>query len=158
VLVIYLEDISSRWIPGVVMSRANRTEYVILGLLSSAPKSGYAIKNEVEEVIGHFWRESFGQIYPALERLQARGFVQRDSEPAGQRRRFVYTITASGREELRAWLAAPPEPDPVRYELLLKLFFGRNAAPDVLARHVSAYRERAVQVDGFLSGVEEEFR
>src|SRR5262249_13920193 len=113
VLVIYLEDISSRWIPGVVMSRANRTEYVILGLLSSAPKSGYAIKKEVEEVIGHFWKESFGQIYPALERLQAQGLVQRDPEPAGQRRRFVYTITASGREALRAWLATPPEPDPV---------------------------------------------
>src|SRR5437867_4405478 len=108
------------------MPRSNKTTHVVLGLLGVSPMTGYDIKKQVEEVTGHFWRESFGQIYPVLGRLCAEGLVTRSAERNGGRRRFVYRITPRGRQALRRWLRTPPEPDPVRRELLLKLFFGRN--------------------------------
>lgn len=42
----------------------NQTSYVILGLLSIAPnQTGYDIRKAVEETVGYFWSESYGQIY-----------------------------------------------------------------------------------------------
>jgi hypothetical protein len=35
------------------------------------------LREAIRDVLGHFWRESFGQIYPALAGLERKGFVQR---------------------------------------------------------------------------------
>lgn len=87
--------------------------------------SGYDIRKEVASSIGYFWSESFGQIYPALRDLSARGLIRvKPGAPAGGRERRVYEITAKGRRALREWRVEPPQPAPVRSELLLKLFFG----------------------------------
>lgn len=104
--------------------RSRSTPFAVLGLLAFAPMSGYDIRKEIAFSIGHFWSESFGQIYPALRELSARGLI-RPRPGAGARDRRVYEITASGRRALEAWRAEPPRPAPVRSELLLKLFFGR---------------------------------
>jgi DNA-binding PadR family transcriptional regulator len=122
----------------------NRTDYVILGMLSIEPnKSGYDIRKAVESSVGYFWGESYGQIYPALKRLAAEGLIV-PSKPAsgpGQRRR-EYALTDAGRDCLREWLAQPFQNDPPRNEFLLKLFFGREAAPKVAIAHVRELQER----------------
>jgi len=125
------------------MARTNRTRYVILGLLSLGPRSGYDIRREVREVTGYFWNESFGQIYPVLARLKREGLIRRKTERTGGRLRHIYGMTPAGRRALIQWLEAPVVPEVVRRELLLKLFFGRNVTPRVLMGHVSAFRERA---------------
>ena len=51
------------------------TEEALLGLLSLKPMSGYEIKQMIEGSIGYFWRESFGQIYPTLKRLEKGGWI-----------------------------------------------------------------------------------
>ena len=56
--------------------------------------------------------------------------------------RFVYSITAEGRERLGAWLAEPAREQPFRSELLLKLFFGRHRPVAESIRHVERFRER----------------
>jgi PadR family transcriptional regulator AphA len=132
------------------MPRLNKTRFVLLGLLADKPKSGYDLKQEIDEVITHFWRESFGQIYPALHSLCTAELVRKDTERNGKRRRHVYTITAAGRRELKAWLTVPPEVGIIRHELLLKLFFGRHAEPSVLIRHVEEFRARVAASKGFL--------
>lgn len=105
--------------------RASSTPYAVLGLLSLEPMSGYDIRNAAATSIGHFWSESFGQIYPALADLRARGLIRRlPGGRAGGRERQVYEITERGRRALREWRAVPPRAEPVRNELLLKLFFG----------------------------------
>lgn len=87
--------------------------------------SGYDIRKEVASSIGHFWSESFGQIYPALRELSRQGLIRVKPGGSGDgRERRVYEITAKGRRALREWRAEPPRPAPVRNELLLKLFFG----------------------------------
>ena len=107
--------------------RSRSTPFAILGLLAFAPMSGYDIRKEIDLSIGHFWSESFGQIYPSLRDLAAEGLIRPRPGTTGRERR-VYEITAKGRRALLAWRAEPPRPAPVRNELLLKLFFGAPGA------------------------------
>ena len=51
------------------MSRQSQTEVAVLGALSVEPMSGYAARRAITETLGHFWSESFGQIYPTLASL-----------------------------------------------------------------------------------------
>jgi len=110
--------------------RPRSTPYAVLGMLSLAPMSGYDIRKEAETSIGYFWSESFGQIYPALRDLGARGLIRRRAgRRGGNRERHVYEITERGCEALAAWRAEPPRDPPFRNELLLKLFFGGHGPP-----------------------------
>jgi len=45
------------------------TGYVILGMLRNQPRSGYEIKQAVDNSTGFFWAASYGQIYPELRKL-----------------------------------------------------------------------------------------
>ena len=111
-------------------ARSRSTPYAVLGMLSLAPMSGYDIRKEAATSIGYFWSESYGQIYPALRELKAKGWIRRrPGRSVGGRDRHVYEITERGREALAAWRTEPPRDAPFRNELLLKLFFGgRDAA------------------------------
>jgi PadR family transcriptional regulator, regulatory protein AphA len=122
----------------------NQTSYLILGMLSIEPNlSGYDIRKGVESSVSYFWRESYGQIYPTLKRLaKERLIVAGKSKTAARKGRQEYSLTESGRACLREWLAVPFRNDPPRNEFLLKLFFGREAAPSVSIAHVRELQER----------------
>ena len=118
------------------------SQYALLGLLSRGPHSGYDLKKSIESSIGHFWRESYGQIYPNLKLLERTGHVTSELErQEGRPDKNVYTITERGREALKRWLEASPKPGPPRNELLLKLFFAHHA-PERAAEHVRGYKQR----------------
>jgi PadR family transcriptional regulator, regulatory protein AphA len=138
----------------------NRTAYVILGILSIDPnKSGYDIRKAVEGSVGYFWGESYGQIYPTLKRLAAEGLIIPSGLPSATRkRRQVYSLTDAGRACLRDWLAVPFQNDPPRNEFLLKLFFGRAAAPSVSIAHVRDCREKNLTMLATLAGLENSVR
>lgn len=126
------------------MTKKSRTEYVILGLLTIRPMSGYRIKKAIDQQMQHFWSESFGQLYPALDRLEEEGKIKVvDSKMDVKRKRSRYKITGKGQKVLQEWLDIPPEDEHQRSELLLKLFFGRenNRAQNIA--HLSAAIERA---------------
>jgi PadR family transcriptional regulator AphA len=119
------------------------TPNALLGLLSLGPMSGYDIRQLISRSIGHFWSESYGQIYPGLKRLAAAGLVVKKTERGkGSPDRHVYSLTAEGREQLRRWLKLPVAEEVPRSELLLKLFFGAHVSPNVSREHVQAYLER----------------
>jgi PadR family transcriptional regulator AphA len=124
------------------------TAYVILGMLSWHPMSGYDIKATVDRSTRFFWAASYGQIYPELRRLTDAGLVER--EPAtGARRRVAYRLTADGRRVLRDWLARAPETYESRDEGLLKLFFADAApgtAPDTLAAMRAHHEDTAARL------------
>jgi DNA-binding PadR family transcriptional regulator len=104
--------------------------------------SGYDIRQILPESIGHFWSESYGQIYPALKALAAERLVTKKVERRkGKPDRNVYSLTEAGRRRLAAWLEIPIAPEVPRNEMLLKLFFGAHASPRVSREHVKAYRE-----------------
>jgi DNA-binding PadR family transcriptional regulator len=116
------------------------TAYVILGMLRHGPRSGYEIKRLVDNSIRFFWAASYGQIYPELRRLEEAGLVEGASQPTGGRKRTVYKLTEAGREELRRWLAEPPEVFELRDEALLKLFFAGAAQPGKASEIIEAKR------------------
>jgi DNA-binding PadR family transcriptional regulator len=115
---IYLTD-------GKLMNkRVGQTELAVLGALSVEPATGYALREAIRDVLGHFWSESFGQIYPALAVLERQGHVRRSGgSRAGS---SVFTITESGTARLRELLSEPVQAVPPRNGLLLRLFFGRT--------------------------------
>ncbi len=115
---------------------------MLLGLLTVEPMSGYDLGQAVRASIGHFWNESYGQIYPNLKRLAAAGFITGKPErQKGRPGRQVYSITNKGREHLAAWLAVEPQPEVPRNELLLKLFFGVQASPQAVIGFVERMAE-----------------
>lgn len=129
------------------MARSSKSRFAVLGILTFGPMSGYDIRKVFGLGPGHFWQESYGQIYPILRALQGEGLVTRSAERGREPRRGrpprkVYALTAKGRAALRNWLPDPPEAQPPRHEILLKLFFGRHAAPGVCAGHLQRERER----------------
>ena len=114
------------------MPRSSRTPYAVLGALSHGPKSGYDISRLFEKNTMFFWNESYGQIYPTLKKLKAKGLVtmKRDARDVGPDRK-VYSLTEEGQKELDRWLRQPASPHSVRDEYLLKLFFGSTEQPTI---------------------------
>ena len=56
--------------------------------------------------------------------------------------RNLYAITRSGRKELREWLAVPPEPQPQRSELLLKLSLGDRVSFETCQKLIRDYSQQ----------------
>lgn len=111
-------------------------------MLTHGPMSGYRLREEILASVGHFWHESFGQLYPTLAELEGEGLVRR-TDSGGTVRGRPFQLTARGRAQLRSWLATEAESlSPDRNELLLQLFFGRHADPGVLLGHLRRHHER----------------
>ncbi|HEU5143374.1 MAG TPA: PadR family transcriptional regulator [Solirubrobacterales bacterium] len=117
------------------------TAYVILGMVSRQPRSGYEIKALVDNSTRFFWAASYGQIYPELKRLAEGGLVEGADSPRGERKRTVYAITEAGEAALREWLRQPPRTYETRDEGLLKLFFAGALPRDEATRILAAMRE-----------------
>jgi DNA-binding PadR family transcriptional regulator len=119
------------------MSNANltTTSYLVLGLVGFLGRATpYDLKRLVAISIGNFWSFPHSQLYAEPQRLAEMGLLDEDREEEGRRRRW-YSLTETGREELRSWLA---ETTSAEYELrdlaLLKLFFGNLAEPEDIER------------------------
>ena len=106
------------------MAREKKIDMVILGLLSHDDLSGYDIKKRIDSMISFFWKGSFGNIYPALKDMEEAGLVNRISESDSGREKIIYKITDKGSESLKDWLKDEQAVNEIRYETLLKLFFG----------------------------------
>ena len=123
-----------------MMASDRQTDVAVLGALSVESMSGYALRRAIRDVLGHFWSESFGQIYPELERLRRAGLVEMDEDDtAGSRR--AHRLTAAGQVALHQWLVDDAEPHfQYRDEAMLRLFFGDLMAPDDVIAHVRRTR------------------
>ncbi|HJR35941.1 MAG TPA: PadR family transcriptional regulator [Gemmatimonadales bacterium] len=76
-------------------------DMLILKTLTVQPMHGYAIAQHIERLSRDVLAVEQGSLYPALERLQKKGWVTSRwrETPTGRRARY-YTITASGRRNL----------------------------------------------------------
>jgi DNA-binding PadR family transcriptional regulator len=121
------------------MTRAlNATAASLLGFLHEGPMSGWDLVATAEERIGDFWSLTRSQVYRELQAMAEAALVRAGS--AGPRERRPYELTGAGRRAFRAWLAAEPGPEQIRYPLLLKLSFGRYLPPGELERFISTHR------------------
>ena len=92
-----------------------------LAILGGGDATGYEIRKLVSDGhFSHFGDASFGSIYPALNRMEAEGFVvSREEKQEGKPNRKVYSITDSGRLEFLDALSKPAQKDIFKSEFLL---------------------------------------
>lgn len=136
------------------MASEKKLDCVILGLLSHEELTGYEIKKRIDTALKYFWGASYGSIYPTLAGLVERGLADKREAGENKRNKIIYTITEEGRRYLKEWLRQPVEKDEVRYETLLKLFFGNEEGPEQALRHIEAFREKVMQELPYLLGAE----
>ena len=125
------------------MKNYNDTLYAILGILTTDCKTGYAIKQLIDRSLNHFWKISYGQIYPTLKLIVQEGLaeVQFFSTP-GKPDKKEYHLTEKGLEVLKKWLHEPVEQaSNERNGILLKLFFGRYQDPDSKLSLIHSYKQ-----------------
>lgn len=125
------------------MAQKNTTAYIILGLLAHEDSSGYDLKKEIDHMISQFWDVGYGQLYPTLKMLEEEGSII--GTPAKSEKgpdRIVYAITDAGKQKLIDWLSLPNEKEYVRYEILLKLFFGNLSSPSTAIKRIEAFQKQ----------------
>lgn len=104
--------------------------YAVLGLIASAPRSGYEIAGLLQRgVAGNLFARRPSASYDEPRRLIAQGFVTAEKVWQGRRPRTVYTVTDAGRRALGRWLARPSLPPVINIEALLKVLFAHTAGP-----------------------------
>lgn len=140
------------------MASEKKIDCVILGLLSHEDLTGYEIKKRMDTTLKYFWGASYGSIYPALGDLVQRGLATRRDGAENGRSKLIYSITEAGRAHLRSWIALPVEKDELRYETLLKLFFGREGGAEQAAAHIDAFQEKIEKEMPYLLGAREKLR
>lgn len=123
------------------MTKANYSKYVVLGLLSGGPMSGYEIKKWVDECFKYLLMDiSYGQIYPMLGRLDQEGLASMSEKRSGKSRiKKIYRITEKGMDELVAWIRSP---DLKEYDVLIKLCFGSLITPEEIIAKLDLYRKK----------------
>ncbi len=127
------------------MKTQSKTRFAVLGLLSWQPMSGYDIKKMITMGLSHFWAESYGQLYPTLEKLVKEGLATKSSESTGKRKRHVFSITDPGRQRFLEWLAGPTDQPRIRNEFQLKFFLASELP---LAQGLSLLEDYRTQQQG----------
>jgi len=78
-------------------------DVLVLKTLSWGPRHGYAIARWIRETTDDALRVEEGALYPALHRLQKRGWVEAEwGLSANNRKAKYYRLTARGRAQLGA--------------------------------------------------------
>jgi PadR family transcriptional regulator, regulatory protein PadR len=76
-------------------------DMLILKALSLAPMHGWGVTQRIEQITKNVLQVNPGSLYPALERLQDRGWVTTEwGTTENGRRAKYYKLTAAGRRQL----------------------------------------------------------
>ncbi len=123
------------------MAKDRKIDMVILGLLSHEDLTGYDIKKMIDGVISFFCKGSFGSIYPALNDMEKNGLIESRTESRGAREKILYRITDKGNESLKEWLKEEQANNDLKYETLLKLYFGGVEEREVTLHNIELFEE-----------------
>jgi transcriptional regulator len=76
-------------------------DLLILRTLQTGPMHGWAISERIQQISKDVLRVNQGSLYPAMHRLEHRGWIKAEwgVSELGRRARF-YKLTASGRKQL----------------------------------------------------------
>jgi transcriptional regulator len=77
-------------------------DLLILKAVSWGPSHGYAVARWIEQATNDVLRIEEGSLYPALHRLETRGWIAAEwGASENNRRAKYYTLTLKGRAQLR---------------------------------------------------------
>lgn len=76
-------------------------DMLILKIVALGPIHGYAISQRIQHISKDFFQVRQGSLYPALHRLEDRGWLKADwkDTDTGREAKF-YSLTAKGRKQL----------------------------------------------------------
>ena len=122
--------------------KMNSLHYVLMAGIELAPSSGYDLTLWLANLGQHFWVAEHSSIYPALQRLQAEGFLAYREQPGkkGQTRK-IYRLTPSGRKELKKWVDEPSGYAQVRDEQMVKVLCFDLLPRDRILKHLKRIKE-----------------
>jgi DNA-binding PadR family transcriptional regulator len=113
----------------------------ILGLLARQPMSGYDIKRLFKSLSWLIDSPSFGSLYPALHALLEDGLATVEVIPRHDKPpRKIYSITQSGRRELRKWMDQPAQADLPLKAFVMRLILASNLSHDDLIAYLQQRR------------------
>ncbi|CAM5679570.1 PadR family transcriptional regulator [Streptomyces avidinii] len=105
-----------------------------------------------DTTLANVWRATQSQVYGELTRMSEAELVDVSAE--GPRGRKEYTLRSEGRAELRRWLTSPPQPQPLRSEWMLRVFFlgllPAEQAREELVRIAAAESAQIAELEGLL--------
>ncbi len=139
-------------------TRGNPTtlEFALLGLLDQGPLSGYDLRRIFATTPFTHYSDSPGAVYPALRRLEARGWIAPLAGAATNGRgRRALRLTAVGSRCFRAWLMKPPTQDEIVHDmgaLYLRFAFMSQAVPAAVPRRFLASLRGLLEA--YLEGLE----
>ncbi|MCD6403274.1 MAG: PadR family transcriptional regulator [Candidatus Aenigmarchaeota archaeon] len=70
----------------------------ILLLLRKKSMSGYEVMKKINELTLKTWRPTTGSVYPALKKLERKGYIA--IKGTGERKKKIYSITEEGKKKL----------------------------------------------------------
>ena len=77
-------------------------DMLVLRTLLFGPLHGYGIAGAIRDTSGAALNIEFGSLYPALKRLELKGWIAAKWETSARNRRAkVYRLTPAGRKQLR---------------------------------------------------------
>jgi len=81
-------------------------DMLILKVVALGPIHGYAISQRIQQISKDFFQVQQGSLYPALHRLEDRGWLRADwrESETGRDAKF-YSVTRKGRKQLETELA-----------------------------------------------------
>jgi DNA-binding PadR family transcriptional regulator len=97
------------------MNHPSTLEFALAGMLRYKPQSGYDLRRTFTETPMRYYSDSPGSIYPALRRLQARGWIE--AEPKDRRGREAFHLTPEGVSAFLEWLTRDLTRDDVAWRL-----------------------------------------
>ena len=130
----------------------------LLAILDRRSMHGYELRRELVDELGPDWALNFGQVYTTLERLVRDGLVVQSEtlSSASAPDRKLYTVTPSGRTELRRWFLAPVEGvEAGRDELYAKIMLALTGDLDV-EQVTQAQRKGLLKAIGSLTAAKED--
>lgn len=129
-------------IGGFLLKRYSATTYAVLGLLTTHCRTGYDIKRMIDTSLSHFWKVSYGQIYPSLKLLVEDGLLERHPPTIDHKvERVEYQLTFAGQQALKEWLHEPIEKFSYeKNEVLLRLFLSDDGDTTTMIQQIEKYR------------------
>lgn len=116
------------------------TSYAILGLLAVKSWTTHELVLQVDRSLRRIWPRAQSKLYEEPKKLVARGYARATDDSVGRRRRTRYTITATGRLALAAWLREPGDGPILEFEQLLKISFADSGSKADIVANLEATR------------------
>ena len=133
-------------------------EYLILGLLTLSPMTGYALQQFIKKNLALICSHSAGSVQTALSKLEKEGKVTASEAAQGKRRKKIFSIPDTGCAAFSSWVAQPMQAENGKNMELSRLFFAGLAKPEERLASIRDYIRQMEEIRGVLCAIEEQVR